>query len=251
MMSELETNDDDLTMKLNGYVFNSKRKPAVGIGMALYDVNGNKIQETTTDANGRFSFKNIQTDLANRIEVIMEGQLDSVLFIADSKGRVRKLLQKNSAGAFDYKLLDIDKTVMGEYTIDDPWLKVIEMKDTAEVLTIVESILYATNNYRFDSIGQRILDKTIGVLNANSKLIMELSSHTDSRANDKYNLKLSVKRAEYAVDYIVSKGIDKSRLIAIGYGESKLLNKCVNDFNCSEEEHAQNRRTEFKITYKK
>jgi outer membrane protein OmpA-like peptidoglycan-associated protein len=53
------------------------------------------------------------------------------------------------------------------------------------------------------------------------------------------------------VDYIVSKGIDRSRLKAIGYGESKLLNRCGNDVKCSEAEHAKNRRTEFRITYSK
>jgi outer membrane protein OmpA-like peptidoglycan-associated protein len=58
---------------------------------------------------------------------------------------------------------------------------------------------------------------------------------------------LSQKRAKAAVDYIISKGIDKSRLKAVGFGESKLLNNCKNDAPCTEEEHAKNRRTEFKI----
>jgi outer membrane protein OmpA-like peptidoglycan-associated protein len=81
--------------------------------------------------------------------------------------------------------------------------------------------------------------------------MIELSSHTDSRSSDAFNLQLSQKRAKAAVDYLISKGINKNRLIAIGYGETKLLNKCSNDVNCSEEEHAINRRTEFKILEKK
>ena len=76
---------------------------------------------------------------------------------------------------------------------------------------------------------------------------IELSSHTDSRSSDAFNLALSQKRAKAAVDYIISKGINKSRLKAVGYGETKLLNNCKNDAPCSEEEHAKNRRTEFKI----
>jgi outer membrane protein OmpA-like peptidoglycan-associated protein len=60
-------------------------------------------------------------------------------------------------------------------------------------------------------------------------------------------LQLSQKRAKAAVDYLISKGINKNRLIAIGYGETKLLNKCNNETVCTEEEHAVNRRTEFKI----
>ena len=58
---------------------------------------------------------------------------------------------------------------------------------------------------------------------------------------------LSQKRAKAAVDYMIAKGIDKSRLKAIGYGETRLLNHCKSDVTCSEEEHAINRRTEFKI----
>lgn len=249
IMPDLETDDSDLTMKLNGYVFDSNKKALANATVILYDADGKQSQIIKTDSEGKFAFDNIKIDFADRMEVISENENDSILYIADSKGRIRKKLQKNNEGKFDYKLLDIDKSSLGDFTIDDPWLKVVNMLPNDESLTIIESILYATNNYKIDSLGMRILDKTINVLKANSKLIMELSSHTDSRSNDKYNLKLSNKRAQYAVDYIVSKGINKSRLKAIGYGETKLLNKCVNDVNCSESEHAQNRRTEFKITY--
>jgi peptidoglycan-associated lipoprotein len=64
-------------------------------------------------------------------------------------------------------------------------------------------------------------------------------------------LKLSQKRAQAAVDYIISKGIEKQRLTATGFGESRLKNHCKDGVECSEEEHAQNRRTEFKIHRKK
>ena len=49
------------------------------------------------------------------------------------------------------------------------------------------------------------------------------------------------------MDYILSKGIDKKRLKAVGYGETKLLNKCGNGVECTDEEHGKNRRSEFKI----
>ena len=85
-------------------------------------------------------------------------------------------------------------------------------------------------------------------LNDNPKITIELSSHTDSRGKDDYNMKLSQKRAEAAVAYIVSKGIDQSRITAKGYGESKPKNKCKNGVKCTEAEYAKNRRTEFKVT---
>ncbi|HEX7755837.1 MAG TPA: OmpA family protein, partial [Niabella sp.] len=76
---------------------------------------------------------------------------------------------------------------------------------------------------------------------------IELSSHTDSRGGDAFNMTLSRKRAEAAVRYLVSKGITANRLQAKGYGETRLLNNCGNDVPCSEEQHQLNRRTEIKV----
>ena len=91
------------------------------------------------------------------------------------------------------------------------------------------------------------LDKVVAFLEANPDLTVELSSHTDSRGSDSYNLKLSEDRAQSAVKYIVSKGISASRIKGKGYGETKLLNECANGIECSEEQHRQNRRTEIYI----
>ncbi len=85
------------------------------------------------------------------------------------------------------------------------------------------------------------------VLKDNPTLRIELSSHTDSRGKDKYNMALSQKRAQAAVNYLVSKGIARDRMVAKGYGESKLLNRCANGVKCSEAEHQLNRRTEFTV----
>ncbi len=75
---------------------------------------------------------------------------------------------------------------------------------------------------------------------------MELSSHTDSRSAADYNLKLSQRRADAAKKYIVEKGIAQNRIVAVGYGETRLLNRCADGVECSEEEHQLNRRTEIK-----
>ncbi|MEO8934977.1 MAG: OmpA family protein, partial [Xanthomarina sp.] len=70
-------------------------------------------------------------------------------------------------------------------------------------------------------------------------------SHTDSRGNDAYNQALSQRRATSTLNYLAANGIDKSRLSALGFGESKLVNNCANDVPCSEMEHQKNRRSEF------
>lgn len=91
------------------------------------------------------------------------------------------------------------------------------------------------------------LDQLVSFMVENPGLSVDLASHTDSRATAQYNLKLSQQRAQSAVDYIISQGIDASRLTGTGYGESQLLNKCADGVNCLPEEHRQNRRTEIFI----
>lgn len=91
------------------------------------------------------------------------------------------------------------------------------------------------------------LNKLVQFMKDNPKINVELSSHTDSRASDDYNKTLSQNRANAAVDYLVSKGINKIRLKPIGYGETKLLNKCSNGVDCTDEQHQLNRRTEMKV----
>lgn len=94
-----------------------------------------------------------------------------------------------------------------------------------------------------DSVSE--LDEIIKILNNNRNIHVELSTYTDSRGNNDYNLKLSERRAQASLQYLVSKGISKDRITAKGYGEHKMLNKCVDGVHCSEAAHEKNRRTEF------
>lgn len=92
------------------------------------------------------------------------------------------------------------------------------------------------------------LDKMANVLRDNPALLIELGSHTDARGGSAENLALSERRAEAAVDYILSKGVNKNRIVAKGYGETKLVNGCADGVACTEEQHQLNRRTEFQVT---
>ena len=78
--------------------------------------------------------------------------------------------------------------------------------------------------------------------------MLEIGSHTDSRGRQNYNLRLSEKRAEAVIDFLMMrKPIPGDRIIAKGYGESLLVNRCRDGVWCKEEEHRMNRRTEFKV----
>ncbi|VAW21672.1 Outer membrane lipoprotein omp16 precursor [hydrothermal vent metagenome] len=92
------------------------------------------------------------------------------------------------------------------------------------------------------------LDKVVALMNKYPGMVIRLESHTDSRADDQYNIRLSNRRAKSTYNYIISKGIEADRITKYeGFGETQLVNKCSNGVKCSEEEHQLNRRTEFII----
>ena len=114
-------------------------------------------------------------------------------------------------------------------------------------MVIIENIYYDYGKWTLLPQTIITLNKVIQAMKSNQKMTLEIISNTDSRGSDDYNLKLSQKRAQSAVDFIVSKGTAKKRLTAIGMGEKNPVNRCTEGVTCTEEEFAQNRRTEFKI----
>lgn len=108
-------------------------------------------------------------------------------------------------------------------------------------------IFYEYNSAKLTKESEKIIDDMLlPLLQGNNKNI-EIMSHTDSRGNDSYNLSLSQQRANSVVNYLAAKGINRSRMAARGYGETRLVNRCANGVQCSDDEHARNRRTEFRI----
>jgi outer membrane protein OmpA-like peptidoglycan-associated protein len=108
-------------------------------------------------------------------------------------------------------------------------------------------ILYDLDKHNIRPDAKVILDKVVQVMNDNPTIKIELGSHTDCRASDEYNEALAQRRAVSAATYIKKRIKDPSRITYKGYGESKLKNRCDDGVECSEEEHQENRRTEFII----
>ncbi len=109
-------------------------------------------------------------------------------------------------------------------------------------------IYYDLNSARLTAASRKVIDeKLYSLLVEKPRIRIEISSHTDSRDSDEYNIELSQRRAQSVVDYLISKGIKPVRLVAKGYGESRLKEPCPNDVPCSESQHAKNRRTEFRV----
>uniref|UniRef100_UPI003891256B OmpA family protein n=1 Tax=Winogradskyella sp. 4-2091 TaxID=3381659 RepID=UPI003891256B len=105
---------------------------------------------------------------------------------------------------------------------------------------------YDKDTIRTDA--QYELENIVNVLRKHKEMVIKIESHTDSRGRDKYNLKLSDRRAKSTREYIISRGIEPSRIqSARGFGETRLLNKCANGVKCTEQEHQVNRRSYFYI----
>ena len=115
----------------------------------------------------------------------------------------------------------------------------------------VNPIYFDYNKYDITPAAVDELAKVVFIMRKFPNIRIKIESHTDSRGKDAYNLKLSDERAKSTRDYIVQQGIDASRIeSAIGYGESRLINKCKNGVKCTEEEHLLNRRSDFIIIQK-
>jgi outer membrane protein OmpA-like peptidoglycan-associated protein len=122
-------------------------------------------------------------------------------------------------------------------------------KEVADLAQMVEinpiNFDYDKYNIRKDAATE--LDKIVTVMNKYPGMVIELGSHTDSRGSDAYNKKLSDRRAKASASYIKKKIADGKRIYGKGYGETKLINRCTNGVKCSDQEHENNRRTEFKV----
>ncbi len=129
-------------------------------------------------------------------------------------------------------------------------IKTVTRKDKISLPNIYYKLNKAKANgaemENFDA-AQSSLDYLYSLMVKYSDLVIEVGSHTDSRGTAESNIKLSQRRADGIREYLMAKGISSERIVPKGYGETVLVNQCKDGVKCSEEEHLQNRRTEFQI----
>ncbi len=113
----------------------------------------------------------------------------------------------------------------------------------------LQNIYYDFDKWDIKNEAKPTLDALVKLLNDNPQINIQLASHTDCRGGDEYNQELSQKRAQSAVEYLVSRGVDPSRLLAKGFGKSRLIDLC-DCGTCTEDQHQINRRTTFAIMKK-
>ncbi|MFM9988172.1 OmpA family protein [Flavobacterium sp.] len=143
-------------------------------------------------------------------------------------------------------VFSMDKAKGGELALN------ADLSPTEAIVTETEVILndinFEFNKSNITQQGASELDKLVAVMNQYPEMVIFAKSHTDSRGDDKYNMSLSDRRAKSTVQYVISKGIAAERISGQGFGESEPKVNCGND--CTEEQYAQNRRSEFMIIKK-
>lgn len=192
---------------------------------------------------------NDQTKLPIRNAQVKIGRL---LVQTDSLGYTEMLFDRADTLKVEVNALGYKKE-QRLVSLKKPYTKRIIVNDTVSLKVAHDERIELKNiYYDFDrstiiAESKVELNLLVKFMQENPKLKVELSSHTDSRGSDAYNLGLSQRRAQAAVNYVISKGVEKERINAVGYGETRLVNQCANGVRCPENEHRQNRRTEIFI----
>jgi len=244
---------DDFSIRfdkeLEGYVA-SNRSGGVGAD-DIYWFNLNKVVQIDLEG-GVYNEKTKLPITGARVTLTPKGdEMNAVVINAGADGKFKFNLAENT----DYTLA-ADQTGFREFTplafstsgIDtsttlkkDIYLAPVEVKE----VVVLRNIYFDFDKADIRPDAALELDKIAAFLNSDPSVRIELSAHADSRGTADYNMKLTQRRADSAVAYLVSKGISADRLVAKGYGFSKLANHCAKGVECTEEEHQWNRRVEF------
>ena len=217
------------------------------VQVKVVDPTGNPIDSVKINVrkNGQ-TLSNEKTNKKGFIELIDMAENDELVFKCDKEDFI------TVRSSFSMEGKTIPESLLKKEMTDTTFQVIITM-DRPEIgkeiskLYEINSIYYDLDKADIRTDAAEELDKIVQFLTDNTQMNLELGAHTDARASTGYNLKLSQRRAESAVNYIIRRGIAKDRIKPKGYGEGQLINECSDGVECPEEMHQQNRRTEFKI----
>jgi len=191
---------------------NERQKLMPDVRVIIHNLTDNDLDTLFTDVSGLYNF------------ILMPQKQYSIW-----AGKMGYLI-----GGVDINTMKIDKGVI----INDI---VLEAEYTKKSV-----VRFDYDKYNLKPAAYPILDKIASVMSRSSSDLI-ISAFADARGTVEYNQKLSNKRAATVLNYLVSQGVDKSRIVARGFGETLILNRCVDGVDCEEVEHSKNRRAEIKI----
>ena len=193
------------------------KKLISGARVDFYDMMENKVGTQTTVSNGTTTF-DTTCDVAYVAQAVMD----------------------------DYESASMDVPAGNDNNVR----VTIELKPIEEIIVedkiVLNPIYFDYDKHNIKPQAAFELDKVVGIMKKYPTMIVRADSHTDNRASDKYNLDLSNRRAQSTIQYIISKGIDASRISGVGRGENSPIYNCGE--GCTDDQHARNRRSEFTIT---
>ena len=189
-------------------------KALSGVSVIVRDDTDGSVQNVTTDAQGTYAF------------------------MAAPGHNYTIDVKTNDYGTFGKKIVEYNPA-----TNSDLDIRMFEKGDIVKI----DNIYYDLDKAMIRADAAYELNKVVDILEKYPTMRIELGSHTDSRATSRYNKLLSNNRAKAAREYLMSKGIPADRITSKGFGESKLVNKCSDGKNCTEEDHQKNRRTEIRV----
>ena len=194
------------------------QEPLAGVTIEIIDDAGKIIETVVTEADGSYAYE-IECNTAYTIRGSKP----------DYKDDVQKMIS-NSEHNFQH---NVDLNLI-------PLLKPDQI--------VINPIFFDFDKWNIRTDAKYELENVVSVMREHPTMVIKIESHTDSRGSDKYNMKLSDRRAKSTRDYLLSRNIAPERIeSAIGYGESQLLNECSNGVKCSKEKHQLNRRSYFYI----
>ena len=188
-----------------------------------------------------------------RVNVWITGEKTPRALIADAYGEIETITKEGAGVSLETNCVGYFSTSKSKEKFNVPKgdksvLKTLKLLKLSEGgIIALEGIYYDLNKTNIRKDAAKVLDYVVQVMTENPQMIIELGSHTDSRDTDERNMKLSEGRAAAAAEYIVSKGIEATRISGKGYGETQLKNGCGDGVKCTEAQHQENRRTEIKI----
>lgn len=186
--------------------------------VSILDTKGNTIETKQTDSEGKVSY-DVDCQTAYTFNIKAEN--------------------------FETESFPIQKIKSGQVIIQAPLVPSEVVITDTEV--ILKNVYFDFDKSNITAQGASELDKLVKVMKENPAMVIFVKSHTDAKGTSSYNIKLSEQRAQATVQYLLSKGITKDRISGKGYGNTEPKVVCT---SCTEEEHAQNRRSEFVIVKK-
>jgi outer membrane protein OmpA-like peptidoglycan-associated protein len=219
LQKEIMYSDMNFILKGKAVICNTT-KPINGVSVVLKNIALGEQKSTMTDANGEYIF-----NVKQQAEYTLYGKKEN--YFSQIETISTKEFNRNST--LFIKL---------EVCMDEV--------DCGKSLNL-KNIFYDLNKFNINEQAKKELNRLVQFMQDNPNTKVEISSHTDSRDTDTYNQTLSQNRANAAVDYVISQGISGNRITGVGYGETRLLNKCADGVECTEAQHQLNRRTEMKV----